>query len=373
MSGKRKSKKVCVITNIGAHYRFPVFQAMGRQLDCAFYLGDRIDTPLKTFDYSSLEGYRATLHNVFLAGHFYWQRHSAALVFKPYDYYILDGEPYCLSSWAILLLAKLRGKQTVAWTHGFYGHEHGIRKLVKKAFYSLFSKLMLYNEYAMNLMSQMGFPRGRMYCIANSLDSDFEHAVRLTLKPTRIFEEHFHNHYPTLIYCGRIQKRKKLELLVDAVALLRRQGRMVNVVFVGKDTDGVGLETYAAQAGLGGQVWMYGPCYDDYVLGELFYNAAVCVSPGNIGLTVIHALSFGCPAITHDNLKEQMPEFEAITPGVTGDLFRQDDVDDLCRVIWKWAGQTPEQRARTRDAAYKEIDSKWNIHHQMDVLAEVIQ
>lgn len=55
---------------------------------------------------------------------------------------------------------------------------------------------------------------------------------------------------------------------------------------------------------------------------EFIYNADLCVSPGNVGLTAMHSLVFGCPVITHNCFEWQMPEFEAIQPGITGDFLR---------------------------------------------------
>ena len=117
---------------------------------------------------------------------------------------------------------------------------------------------------------------------------------------------------------------------------------------------------------------MYGPCYDDLLLGELFYNANVCVSPGNIGLTAIHSLSFGCPIITHGNFPYQGPEFEAIRPGITGDFFQQGNIEDLARTIKKWINISSKEREKIRERCFDEIDRKWNIHHQIEVIKEVI-
>lgn len=367
----KNSHSLCIITNMAPHYREPIFRLIDQHFDCAFYPGDKIETPIKALDCSCLKGYRKTLHNVFLS-HFYWQRGSVRLVFASYQYYVLDGEPFCLSSWFILILARLLGKTTVSWSHGWYGRERGVKRLVKRIFFSLFSKLMIYNEYSIRLMEQEGVDRSRLYCIANSLDSDREKAIRQMLKSTDIYTAHFGNSHPTVIYCGRIQHRKKLTLLIDAIALLKQQGRLVNLVVVGKDSEQVELEQKARQRSIDGQLWMYGPCYDDSRLGELFYNAAVCVSPGNVGLTAIHALTFGCPVITHDNFPYQMPEFEAIQPGITGDFFKQDSITDLKEKIEKWISIDSEKRDETRQAAYQEIDRKWNIHYQLDTIKSII-
>mgnify|MGYP002515437204 FL=1 len=365
-----KSKDICIITNIGTHYRYTIYQEISKEFPCDFYLGDQVQTPIKTFDYSSLQGYKKTLKNKFFH-HFYWQKGSVSLIGKSYKFYILDGEPYCLSSWVILLLAKITKKETIAWTHGWYGRESAIKKYIKKIFYSMHDKLLVYNEYAIRLMKENGI-KNQMFCIANSLDSDKEKEIRNNTHYTNVYVSHFQNSAPTIIYCGRIQKWKKLEMVVDAIALLKNQGIQINAVFVGKDVEEVKLEEYAKKQQVEQQIWMYGPCYDDNTLGELFYNAQVCVSPGNVGLTAIHALTFGCPVITHGNYPYQGPEFEAIRPNITGDFFKQDDIADLTNKIKKWICLNPEEREHVRQSAYDEIDRKWNIHEQIKTIRKAI-
>ena len=148
---------------------------------------------------------------------------------------------------------------------------------------------------------------------------------------------------------------------------------MVNAIFVGKDVESINIDLHANALGVADQVWLYGPCYDEQILGELFYNAHVCVSPGNVGLTAIHALSFGCPVITHDNFPYQMPEFEAIASNVTGDFFKQNVLADLADKIEKWASLNTIEREKARIAAMREIDNKWNIHYQIETIKQVIQ
>lgn len=370
MKSMKKPPRICLVTNIGSHYRFPIFSALGEQLGVEFYLGDRVETELKTFDYQALKGFRATLHNVFL-GHFFWQRGSLRTLFRPYTHYILDGEPYNLSSWAMVLLAKIMRKRTYTWTHGWYGREGWMKRWVKRAYFSLYSHHLIYGEYAIALMAKEGFDRAEMHCIANSLDSDYLLQLRHRLRLTDVYRAHFGNDFPTLIYCGRIQRAKRLDLLIDAVAQLRQEDINVNIVMVGKDVEDVQLSVYAQKKGVE-QLWMYGPCYDDERLGELFYNAAACVSPGHVGLTAIHALSLGCPVITHNNFPYQAPEFEAIRPGVTGDFFEQNDVESLKESIKHWITLSAPEREKGRLAAYEEIDRKWNVHHQLEVIKEAI-
>lgn len=369
MNGERH---ICFVANQGQHYRLPIFREMDEELDCHFYLGDRLETPIKPFKYTILTGYKKTLRNHYF-GHFYWQSGALSVVWEKYDAYIFTGEPFCLSTWLILLLLKLRRVQTVSWTHGWYGREGKIKTWVKKTYFSLFTDIWVYGNYAIGLMAEAGISRTKMRCIANSLDSRTNQHIRQGLTPQDVYKEHFGNNLPVVIYCGRIQRVKKLDMLIDSLALLKESGHAVNLIVIGEDVEGVGLETYARNKGVKENVWFYGPCYDDEQLATFFYNAHVCVSPGNIGLTAIHAMSFGCPAITHGNFAHQMPEFEAIRPGVTGDFFKEDDVKDLAVVIRRWTAMTAEKREEVRQAAFEEIDRKWNVGYQMDIIQQTLK
>lgn len=366
--------RICCIYNSGAHYRWPIFKALADNFDIDFCFGPNTvyTKSIKTFDYNALPGFTRMLRNRRLFGKFYWQSGAVRQAFKSYRQYIVLGEAYCLSSWVVALVARLRGRRTVCWTHGWYGRESGIKKRISKWFYSLFTDILTYNDYARRLLIDGGLRADRIRVVGNSLDSAKHKAMRSNLRGTGIYAEHFGNDAPVLLYCGRIQQSKRLNLMIDAAMKLKGEGTLVNLVFVGKDSEGVNLEALSAEAGISDNVWLYGPCYDEEKLGELFYNAALCVSPGNVGLTAVHALSFGCPVITHDNWPWQGPEFECVKPGETGDFFRQDDADDLARVVGRWLGHTPQQRAQVRHAAFAEIDARWNVDSQIKVFKEVL-
>lgn len=365
-------KKVCCIFNYGPHYDFPLYKEMDIHLSCNFYIGDHLQCSIKNFDYSQLSGYRGTLHNIFLRK-FYWQKGSPKLLFADYDYYILTGELYNLSNWVILLLSKFTKKKIVGWTHGWYGRESFIKRILKKWYYCLFDSLLVYNDYSIRLMEEQGIPRRKMYCFANSLDSDIIKNIREHLKESTVYHDYFGNNNPVLIYCGRIQKRKKLDMLVNSIEMLKQKGCNTNLVIVGADNENTGINELIKQKDLESQVWLYGPCFDENVLGELFYNASICISPGNVGLTAIHSLSYGCPVITHGDFPYQMPEFEAIIPNKTGAFFQRDSIEDLTQTILSWLQHHTTHREEVRKLAYEEIDRKWNIHYQINILNSVLQ
>ena len=124
--------------------------------------------------------------------------------------------------------------------------------------------------------------------------------------------------------------------------------------------------------GLTDNVWFHGASYDEEENARLIYNADLCVSPGNVGLTAIHSLTFGTPVLTHNNFTRQMPEFEAIKDGVTGAFFMQDNEESLASQIDNWFQKNKDIRDEIRANCYEVIDSEWNPYYQMEIFKKVL-
>jgi len=365
-------QQICCIFNLAPHYNAPVYTLMDKELKCDFFIGDRIAYPLELMNYERLNGFKNELKYKPLIGNFYWQKGAVALAFKPYRHYILTGEPHCISVWVILLLNRISGRKSYLWTHGWYGDESILKKMIKKLFFGLSHKVLLYGDYARNLMIKEGINRNKLLTIYNSLDYDRQMEIRQCLKDTFIYKEHFNNEYPVLLYIGRIQSRKKIELLIEAMNELQKAKRFCNLILIGKQADETDINKLISMYRLGEYVWFYGPCYDENILGELIYNANVCISPGNVGLTAIHCMVYGTPVISQDNFKQQMPEFEAIQPNETGDFFIENSVEDLISKILKWISITKKERDSVRRHCYRVVDEKYNPRMQVDVIKRAI-
>jgi glycosyltransferase involved in cell wall biosynthesis len=290
------------------------------------------------------------------------------LAFHDYDAYILTGEPYCISSWIILIITKLRRKKTYLWTHGWYGREDALKTLIKRLYFRLSSGIFLYSDYAKTLMIKEGIRKEILHVIYNSLDYDSQLSVRSGLRKTNIFDKYFKNNYPTLIFTGRLTEQKRLDLLIDAHCILQTQGMYCNIIIVGGGKIGSLLKNRIKELSLDGYYWFYGECYDESVIGELYYNADICISPGNVGLTAIHAMMYGCPVITHDNFSMQMPEFEAIERGVTGNFFVYNDSHSLASTIANWLKSNSNKTRETICKCFAVVDNKYNPYYQMDIM-----
>jgi glycosyltransferase involved in cell wall biosynthesis len=364
--------KICCIFNLGPHYRAPIFQLMDNELKCDFYFGDVKNSPIKLMDYNSLAGYKETTQNLKIPKTgFVWQTKVWKLIFKPYKHYIITGSPGSLSNWFIVIIARLLGKKTHAWTHGMKGDNTRFGTFIEKKFYKLCYSLLLYGNYSKKIMINEGFNEKKLVLIYNSLNYAKQLQIRKNLKISNIYENHFNNDYPVITYIGVIQKSKKVNLIVEALHKMQKQGITCNLCLIGEDIEGDLIKKLVEKYDLTENVWFYGPCYNETLIGDLLYNSDVCISPGIIGLTAIHALTYGVPVITSNLYTKHGPEFEAIEPGKTGDFFESENIDDLCLKIGLWINLEHSKRENVRSLAYQTIDEKYNPSFQLNILKKL--
>lgn len=358
-----------LIFTTAAHYREAIYSAIDNEYDCEWHFRKATDG-IKEMDLSLLKNTNYFEH---YGNHrsLYWKRGILSLLFKKENRaFFTIAESRSVTDYLFFGLSRLLKKKVYVWTHGLYGKESRLQLALKKWQYRHVDGVFVFSCYARNLMIEQGIPANNVFCIYNSLDYRKQTAIRDSIKPSEIYKEHFGNNNPTIIFIGRLTPEKKLIMLIEALATLKTRGEHYNLVFVGDGTERNNLMEKTKDLGISDDVWFYGACYDESRNAELLYNAALCVSPGNVGLTAIHALTYGCPVITHNCFKKQMPEFEAIQAGITGDFFEMDNVDSLTDTISNWFAENHSNRDEIRNACYREIGTRWNPDHQMEVIKQ---
>lgn len=324
-------------------------------------------------DCSILKGFKYRFKNHILKNKIIWSSNTLKLLFKKeYNSYILSVDTACISEWIFLIGARLLRKRTYLWCHGWYGDEKKSTKLRKLSFYKLANKLLLYSEYAKKLLIKEGIKQENMVVIANSLNYDEQLILRTKLKKSSIFKDYFNNDSPVILFIGRLEPKKQLGNIIQMVSNLQNKGINTNIVFIGKGSDSEKLKYKVQELNLNASVWFYGSCYDENRIAELIYNADICLSPGNVGLTSIHSLSFGTPVITHSNFAHQMPEFEAIINNKNGAFFEENNMESMTKVVSDWLQKYPIKTKEIVDSCYKIIDQKYNPYYQLEVLKRTI-
>lgn len=362
---------ICFILNYAPHYRFNLFKKIDEELKADFYFGRIKNLNIKKIDFTEISNFKAELRVVNIFKRFKWIQGSVKLLFKPYAHYVLSGDPHLLSNWLILLLASILKKKIYLWTHGWYGNETWLKKQMKILYYKRAAKLLVYGKYAKELMIQEGFDESKIIVVYNSIDDEFLFDLRSKMKKNGIYKKKFNNEASVLLYIGRIQKLKRLDLILKGIVILNRRLQKVNLIVIGEECLDYDIQSEIIDLNLQGQVWLYGPCYNEEEISNLIFNADICVSPGNIGLTAIHSLAFGTPIITHNNFKHQMPEFEAIHEHKTGLFFKEGSVEDLASKISELLLLLKTKELEITNECYKIVDTKYNSNNQLQIFKSV--
>lgn len=376
--------RCAIVYPLFALYRVPIFQALvDTQTDdmefCVFFDPTHKSSIKKANpDLSQGKKWRA-VKNINLGFGFVWQWGVLKIALgREFDTLIVLGDAYIVTNWILALICRLRGKKILFWTHGMYGNESKFKLLVRKTFYRLAHGFLLYGNLAKQLMVKNGFKPKNLHVIFNSLDFEKQQQVASTLREEdlqqtkrELFKEFADA--PVMIFIGRLIARKRLEMLIDACKKLDERGLSVNVLFVGDGTERGKLESRVSELGLEGRVVFSGPKYEEEEIGSLMQISSICVSPGDIGLTAIHTLTYGVPVITHDNFADHGPEFEAIQPGINGDFFRQGDVDSLANKIESWLRKHPVLDANLKSHCAEVVAKYFNPGFQKQLIEKAVQ
>ncbi len=386
-------KKVAIIYHYIALYRLPIFQELMKtnpDVQYTLFAGTSSEINIKKIDPNLAQvpidkgGLRwHILKNKWLLGRkFLWQGDLMKLAARgDYDAYIFLGSPYFISTWLAVLLARLRGKKIYYWMHGVYkDHITTVDRVKLFGFYKLAHGFFLYGNRAAGILRKYKVkPAENIHVIYNSLDYEKGLAIRTSFnaQATASFRaKYFTNtQIPVVIFIGRLNQVKRIDMLIQAQSILKdRSGSdFFNLLVIGDGDQRAALESQARSSGLQQAAVFLGAIYDETENGYLLSSADLCVTPGEVGLTAIHALSYGTPVISHNNLNVQMPEVEAIKSGLTGELFDYNSVENLVQVIADWFKRYPAKDGRVMEQCYRVIDTHFNPQYQSAVLNSVLK
>ncbi len=257
-------------------------------------------------------------------------------IFWEIDKAVFLGDAKVISTWIASIILRIRGIEVIFWTHGFYGKENYIKLFIRRLFYSLSNKFIVYERRGKELMISHGFKSNKIYVIFNSLDYDLNNKIfkKLLLKNNNSTSLNFKDpSKPIVCFIGRLTPQKKLDLLIKAINIINKDDYKINLLIIGEGYEKEKLKNLAFEGLEKNQVFFCGEVYDNSYAGQLLFDSSLCVSPGNVGLTAIHSLSFGTPVLTHNNYDNQMPEVQAIVEGINGGFFNENDLNDLVKKI----------------------------------------
>lgn len=361
---------VAVVIPHLSHYRQEVYEALQRSSrnEYAFF-GDLTSWQgIESVDQSRI----ANVQNAKLRefGRLRWQ-HLRAAGFRVQDYQaiVFLGDANVLTTWIYALYARARGVKVLFWTTGWHRPDRSIRRRIRLLFYRFAHHLLLYSDSGKRLALEMGYPPSNTTVIYNSVP------LRSSQSEIRDLSEVYTVLSDGKINLGaviRLNPAKALDYLIKAVAKLPDYRERYRVVFVGAGPDGSRLRDIAEALDV--DCLILDPIYDRTSLSAIYAQMSLTVIPKLAGLSVIQSMSFGVPVISDDDIYGQAPESEAIVHGVTGALYRADDIEDLAEQIHVLVQslEEPNRAAVYRKACLDEVEARWTGDSQASKIDAVI-
>ena len=197
----------------------------------------------------------------------------------------MEANPRYLSTPSAIRWMHRRARPVIGWGLGLpplSGLGVGFRQMRRLSFLKQFDALIAYSQRGADEYAAFGFPREKIFVAHNSVsrapNSEPDH------RPLTI--DHL-----TILFVGRLQARKRIDLLLRASAALGSNPRLV-IVGDGPERDALqalAKEIYPSAEFIGAK---HGADLQPY-----FAEADLFVLPGTGGLAIQEAMSHGLPVI----------------------------------------------------------------------------
>ena len=372
----KSEKKIIYFTNTFPSYRRELWEELlsSKKIEFHAYFSKKkyLDIGLASIKNRFSETNKKKLHslsNFNISGHTIFQPKAIkVLLFESFDIAILIGDMKILSNWIGILICRIRKKKVVFWTHGIYGNEKGLKKKIRLFFLSQADQLLLYENRAKRILLKHNFSEEKLHVVYNSINLKTQTTVYKKLTKKRAKNKKAKPH--KLIFFGRLTKIKKVDLLIPVLASLNQKTINYQLKIVGNGAEKQYLETLVKKYKAEQYIEFAASTYDEAEIGDLFFEADLLVSPGNVGLNAVHALSYGTPVLTHSNFKNQMPEHEAIIDNFNGCFHVENDIESIAQKIHEWF--TQQHNRNTREVIRQKLIEKYNPLVQLQIFEKAL-
>ena len=263
-------------------------------------------------------------HNLhLLRGPFYlcWQDGlSAWLVGWDPDALIVEANPRYLATPAAVAWMKRRGRPVLGWGLGaplLTGPLSTPRRNRRLSFVRQFDAMLTYSRRGAEEYAALGIPADRIFVAPNAT------AARPSWPlPTR---SPAFDRKPSILFVGRLQVRKRVDLLLQACAALP-ENLQPHLVIVGDGPQRAALEDLARTVYPSAE---FPGAQHGADLAPYFSSADLFVLPGTGGLAVQEAMSYGLPVImgqgdgTNDDLVRPENGWQLPGPGSLPGVLRR--------------------------------------------------
>ncbi len=240
---------------------------------------------------------------------------------KP-DAVIFFVNPRNLYLFPSIIFCKLLNIRILYWGHG--RNLSDLNSKHKNMLYwlehTLSDSIILYAEHLKQYISLRN--RKKVFIANNTLN--LSNVVRPETPKEEVLARYGVSTKRNILFVGRLQKRKKLNDLLEAHTMINRDD--VGLVIIGpvEDAD-VNVDGYE-------NVYKLGPIYGESLF-EIMGAVDIYCMPGWVGLSIVDAFFMGLPLITQEGAHP--PEISYLKDGKNGYILPSGDIELMAKTLKK--------------------------------------
>jgi glycosyltransferase involved in cell wall biosynthesis len=272
---------------------------------------------------------------------------------------VMEANPRYLRTTAAVRWMHARRRPVIGWGLGApagRGWLEPLRRTARCRFLRQFDALITYSHKGAQEYQQAGFAPERIFVAPNAVSAR-------PLQPIPPRPPNFKDGRPTVLFVGRLQARKRVDLLLRACAALPQDLRPA-LWIVGDGPERPALEaqarrTYPATQFFGSR--------QGAALEPFFLSADLFVLPGTGGLAIQQAMTYGLPVIAAEADGTQ----EDLVRPQNGWQIPSGDLNALLAALQQ-ALSDPSRLRRMGEASYQIVTSEINLERMVAVFAQAV-
>lgn len=255
--------------------------------------------------------------------HIDWQTNLNQIEILKDDIVVIPGNPRDIGYYYLLLKLKMKGIKVIVWTQYWSHTSTGIGFYIRKKLFNFFNGIIFYTEKEVSLyleslnnnikMPIAGLNNGLNFDLISSFSTNYN----------------AHERNNNILFIGRLTKKSNVGQLITAIGMCKSKEIKLHIIGSGEDINEYKKLTKIYQV----EAIFYGSLINEDSISKVMNKCTLFVYPGAVGLSLIHAMSYGLPSIIHDDFSLHGPESAALVENLTGYIFEKDSATNLSQTI----------------------------------------
>lgn len=318
-------KKVLIIQEYFPVYRKPFFDLLAKKYDLTLIVSDSNFGSINAEEDVSYVKKIGKLKS-YLKGNFFWLENLTNVDFNQYHIIVLGAAPRNLSFLYLMFYLKMRGKKTIFWGQFWSATSSKFGFMLRMLLLQLSSAIMFYTD-----KECLDYKKTKIGKVSNKPIIGLNNGLDLR-NISKFREEYSLDREYSILFIGRLTEKSNLLQLLEAITISKfRKKIKLNIIGNGELLDI--CKIFVNEKSINNNVIFHGSLTDEKEISKVVNKCALFIYPGNVGLSLIHAMSYGLPCIIHNNHKHHGPEVSALIDSSGGTFYSKNSIYSIAESI----------------------------------------